>query len=68
MASDNYTVVEKNPDPYETLNGLFATTTWVSQYQKGKTWLDLNEERDYGAWGRHICKPYANNLHLSPDR
>jgi len=27
-------------------NGLFSRTTWVSQYQKGKTILDLNEARD----------------------
>ena len=27
-------------------NGLFSRTTWVSQYQKGKTSLDLNEARD----------------------
>jgi len=24
-------------------NGLFSRTTWVSQYQKGKTSLDLNK-------------------------
>jgi len=27
-------------------NGLFSRTTLVSQYQKGKTSLDLNEARD----------------------
>jgi len=27
-------------------NDLFFQTTWVSQYQKGKTSLDLNEVRD----------------------
>jgi len=32
-------------------NGLFFRTTWVSQYQKGKTSLDLNEARDDGVWG-----------------
>jgi len=26
-------------------NGLFSRTTWVSQYQKGKTCLDLNEAK-----------------------
>ena len=31
-------------------NGLFSRTTWVSQYQKGKTSLDLNEARDGGFW------------------
>jgi len=32
-------------------NGRLPRTTWVSQYQKGKTSLDLNEARDYGVWG-----------------
>jgi len=32
-------------------NGLFSRTTWVSQYQKGKKSLDLNEARDYGVQG-----------------
>jgi len=27
-------------------NSLFSRTTWVSQYQKDKTSLDLNEARD----------------------
>jgi len=30
------------------LNGLFSSTTWVSQYQNGKTSLDLNNARDNG--------------------
>jgi len=33
------------------LNSLFSRTTWVSQYQKGKTSLDLNEARDDAVWG-----------------
>ena len=33
-------------------NGLFSRTSWVSQYQKGKTSLDLNEPRDDGVLGR----------------
>jgi len=32
-------------------NGLFSGTTWVSQYQKGKTSLDLNKARDDGVLG-----------------
>ena len=32
-------------------NGFFSRTTWVSQYQKGKTSLDLNGARDYGVLG-----------------
>jgi len=31
--------------------GLISRTTWVSQYQKGKTSLDLNEARDNGVLG-----------------
>jgi len=37
---------EKGP-----LNGCVFNTTWVSRYQKAKTSLDLNEERDDGVWG-----------------
>jgi len=37
--------------PLHPLNGLFSRTTWVSQYQKGKTNLDLNEARDDGGFG-----------------
>jgi len=45
---------------------LTAWTTWVSQYQKGKTSLDLNEARDDGVWGGSgiswtICKQNAKN-------
>ena len=45
-------------------NGLFARTTWVSLYQKGKTSLDLNEARDDGVFGCSgiswtICKQSA---------
>jgi len=29
----------------------FSRTTWVSQYPKGKTSLDLNEPRDDDVWG-----------------
>jgi len=50
-------------------NGLFSRTTWVSQYQKGRTSLDLNEARDVGFWDAVASAgPYANNLHLAPDR
>jgi len=45
-------------------NGLFSRTTWVSQYHKGKTSLDLNEARDDGVLGCSgiswtICKQSA---------
>jgi len=33
------------------LNGTVSTTTWISQYPKDKTSLDLNEARDDGVWG-----------------
>jgi len=48
---------EKSRDYYQKIkllhpfNGLFSRTTWVSQYQKGKTSLDLNEARDDGVLG-----------------
>jgi len=38
-------------------NGLFSKTTWVSQHQKGKTSLDLNESRDGIVWT--MCKQSA---------
>jgi len=52
-------------------NGLFSGTTWVSRYQEGKTSLDLNEARDDGVLGCDAVAsagPYANKLHLAPDR
>jgi len=41
-----------------------SRTAWVSQYQKGKTGLDLNEARDDGVLGSSgmswiICKQSA---------
>ena len=45
-------------------DGLFSRTTWVSRYQKSKTSLDLYEAKDAVA----SAGPYANNLHLAPDR
>ena len=70
-------------------NGLFSRTPCVSQYQKGKTSLNLNEARDdiyvFNKEHTNVCHiaheydgvlgmavasagPYANNLHLAPDR
>ena len=42
-------------------NGLFSRTTWLSQYQKGETSLDLSEARDNGVLGCNgiICKQCA---------
>ena len=49
---------------YYPFNGLFSRTTWVSQYLKGKTRLDLNETIDDGVCGCSgiswtICKQSA---------
>jgi len=51
-------------------NGLFSGTTWVSLHQEGKTSQHLNEARDDGCFGMATASagPYANNLHLAPDR
>jgi len=39
------------------------------QYQKGKTSPDFNEARDDGVWDAVTSAgPYANNLHLAPER
>jgi len=48
-------------------NGFFSRTTWVSRHQKGKTILDFNEVRDDGVEVAS-AGPYANHLHLTPDR
>jgi len=44
-----------------TFNGSLFQDTWVSQYQTGKTSLDLNKTRDDGVWGCSgiICKQSA---------
>ena len=49
---------------YTHLVAYFFRTTWLSQYQKGKTSLDLNEARDDGVFGCSgiswtICKQSA---------
>jgi len=44
-----------------------SSTTWVSQHQKGRTILDFNEGRDDGV-AVSSAGPYANYLHLAPDR
>jgi len=51
-------------------NGPFSGTTWVSQYQKGKTNLDLNEARD-SEWQWHqlghmqVCALLQTDNHAS---
>ena len=60
LKSDTLIMPETNSKTYLVLqatlllypfNGLFSRTTWVSQYQKGKINLDLNEARDNGVLG-----------------
>jgi len=48
--------------------GLFSRTTWVSQYQKDKTSLDLYEAIDDGSGITTSAGPHADHLHLAPDR
>jgi len=48
-------------------NGLFSRITWVSQHQKGYTNPDFNEARHDGV-AAASAGPYANHLHLAPDR
>jgi len=47
----------------------FSRATWVSQHQKGKPFwnLDFNEARNDGV-PTASAGPYANHLHLAPDR
>jgi len=51
-------------------SGPFSGTTWVSQYQKGKTNLDFNEARD-SEWQWHqlghmqVCALLQTDNHAS---
>jgi len=51
-------------------NGPFSGTTWVSQYQKGKTNMDFNEARD-SEWQWHqlghmqVCALLQTDNHAS---
>jgi len=52
---------------YTPFIGLFSRRAWVSQYQKGKSSLYLNEARDDGVWGCSdiswtICRQSAPSL------
>ena len=51
-------MLHKKQTPF---NSLFSRTTWLSQYQKGKTSLDFTEARDYGVLERQwiICRQSA---------
>jgi len=49
-------------------NGLFSRTSWVSRYQKGKTNLDFNKERDSEwQWLGHmqVCTSLQTDNHAS---
>jgi len=51
-------------------NGLFSRTTWVSQYQKGKTNLDFTGARDSEwQWNQlghtHVCTSIQTDNHAS---
>ena len=49
------------------LNSIFSRTTWVGQYQKGKTIVDFNEANWYGfEMAEARVGPHKNNLHLTP--
>ena len=50
-------------------NSLFSRTTWVSRHQKGKPFWILLEQEMIG-WHVAVASagPYANHLHLAPDR
>jgi len=54
-------------DRHVPFNGLFFRTAWVNRHQKGQTSLDCNKARDDGV---EVASsgPYANHLHLAPDR
>jgi len=51
-------------------NGPFSATTWVGQYQKGKTNLDFTEARD-SEWQWHqlghvqVCTSLHTDVHAS---
>jgi len=49
------------------LNVLLFRKTWVSQHHKDSTNLDFNQARDDGM-AVTLAGPYANYLHLAPDR
>jgi len=48
-------------------NSLFSKTTWVSCYQRGRTTLNFTEARDDRV-AVASAGPYANQLHIGPDR
>jgi len=50
-------------------NGLFSRTIWVSQHRKVKpVWIKMRQEMMGFGDAVASAGPYANNLHLAPDR
>ena len=51
-------------------NGLSSRTTWVSRYQKGRNQSGYKSGKRLWDFGMAVAPagPYANNLHLVPDR
>jgi len=56
--------MERDRHPFD---GLFSRTTWVRWHQKAYTIMNINEARDDGV-AAASAGPYANHLHLAPDR
>jgi len=61
-----YSTITVNRQTDTRLASSFSRTTWISRHQK-KTILDFNEARDDGV-AVASAGPFANHLHLMPDR
>ena len=65
-----YSAISLLEPPNQPFNGLFSRTTWVSQYQKGKTSLDFTGARD-SQWQWHqlghmqVCTSLQTDNHAS---
>jgi len=53
---------------YIRINGLFYRTKWVSQHTGKPLWILLEREMMGDTVTLVSAGPYANNLHLAPDR
>ena len=62
--TDIYTCEQQMTTKMNSFYGPFSGTTWVSQYQKGKTNLDFTEARDSGiSWD--ICKSATRSRQIT---
>ena len=70
FASSNSYSQKKQPVKKHPLNSLTSRTTWISQYLKCKTIQDFNEGKRWWGFVTTLASagPYANNLHIAPDR